>query len=177
MYKNVKVFLAAALLLSVCVSLMACRQKPTTPATNQPSTTGTQPAQTEQTGETTEATEETHGIITQDPNAPSLDVETEIGDDRGDITGGGSGNEQTPTKPTEPEPTTPSTKPDTTLSMNYQQYMSLTSAQQQELFDKHFSDNPLAFAEWFQKIKAEYEDEIPEIIATGPVDIGDYINP
>jgi len=110
---------------------------------------------------------------------PSLDNNTETGPD--------SGNETLPqqqeTKPPVTDPTTDGTVPeettpaDMTLSMNYQQYMNLTGSQQQALYDKYFADDPLAFAAWFQKIKAEYEDEIPEIIATGPVDIGDYINP
>lgn len=84
------------------------------------------------------------------------------------------------TPETEPETTKPSTQPapsKPTLSMNYQQYMALSGAAQQEFYDQYFSDNPLGFASWFQKIKQEYDDGRTEIEGTGPIDIGDYINP
>jgi hypothetical protein len=80
---------------------------------------------------------------------------------------------QTPTQPS--GGTTGST--DALENMNYQKYMNLSADQQQAFFDRYFSTDPLAFATWFQKIKQEYEDEIPEIIATGPVDPEDYTNP
>ena len=55
--------------------------------------------------------------------------------------------------------------------------MALSNTAQQELYNQYFSDDPLAFAAWFQKIKAEYEDGKVEIEATGPVDLEDYIKP
>ena len=179
MHKNIKIYLAAVLLLCLSVSVVGCRTSPAPETTNQagPSQAATTTPDTpgEETGAASEGTQETHGIITQDPNAPSLGVDTQVSDDRSDV--GGSGNQQPETTPPTTKPGTTDPIPDDTLSMNYQQFMKLSGSEQQELFDKHFADDPLAFAAWFQKIKQEYDDETPEIIATGPIDIGDYITP
>lgn len=169
MYKNIAIMTAVALLLSL--SLVACGKKPaeaTKPITTEPEITGTvsTTAPDESTAEDTIGT----GAATD----PTLGYGTEVGSGR--VEGDGDTQPETtkPTTQTE-KPTTPA--PDEALNMNYQQYMAMSSQEQQLFFDKHFSNDPLGFATWFQKIKQEYDDETPEIIATGPIDIGDYINP
>lgn len=172
MDKKIVVYIAAALLLAMCLCMAACGRnagnetKPgvTTEGSAQPTIrddgvgsgrpNGGDATQPTTGGETTEATTEaTTGATT-------------------DATTGGT----TPST----EPTSPTTKPtdsDDDLRMSYQQYMALTSKQQQEFFDKYFAEDPLGFAQWFQKVKAEYDEGKQEVIATGPIDIGDYINP
>ena len=176
MNKKIAMWIAAVLLVVLCVSLAACgknKPEPTSPGTTQsgdttaPGTTG---------GEETEGTEgtqpDTQPQSGNDATQPTLESDTEVGSGRGE----GSSASQQQTTPAVTDPTT-GTLPDEGLTLNYQQYMALSGAEQQKLFDKYFSDNPLGFATWFQKIKAEYDDGKVEIEATGPVDIGDYINP
>lgn len=178
MHKRVFFLTAVALALALC--LAACGKKPaddTKPNTALPDTSDT----TELTDPTdTEGTEGTEGSAgADDPTKPTLESDTEVGSGRVEGSSGSQTGDNKPTSPTE-EPTTPSqepTTPDTALSMNYQQYMALSGKEQQAFFDKYFSDNPLGFANWFRKIKQEYDDGRTEIEATGPIDIGDYINP
>lgn len=174
MHRNIAILTAMVLVLTL--SLAACGQKPaegsqpvtTQPGITQPGATGT--ASTTVPGESLPEDSTGTGTSTQ----PTLDYGTDVGSGRVE----GDGNSQTettkPTTQTE-KPTTPA--PDDGLNMDYRQYMAMSSQEQQLFFDKHFSNDPLGFATWFQKIKQEYDDETPEIIATGPIDIGDYINP
>lgn len=85
--------------------------------------------------------------------------------------------ESTQSATTPEQETTPVTSPELPLSMSYSQYMALTTDQQNAFFEKHFATDPLGFHNWFQKVKAEHETENPEIEATGPVDLEDYIKP
>ena len=161
----------AALVLGLCVAICACRIVDETPKT-QPSTTVSQ-QETHTSTPDTQATEGQQPEGTVDPyeqvgtGRPTIDYETEVG----------SGREEGTTVQPETKPSTETTVPADELSMNYSQYMSLSGAQQQAFFDKYFADDPIAFATWFQKIKQEHVDETPEIVATGPVDLEDYINP
>ena len=168
---------AAAMLICACILLPACAEptgKSNHPTAGKP--TGTTAPQGGESG-----------------TAPTLDSGTQVGSGREETSSDTSPEtipETTPesalpstetTEPTEPGettvPTAPSSPLDKGLDMTYLEYMSLTGPQQQAFFDKYFADNPLGFAAWFQKIKQAYDDETPEIIATGPVDIGDYVDP
>ena len=149
-------------LLAVCMMsfLAGCNEKETQGEEMNP--TMTQPAQTE-------------GMIVERPTIvtePQSATQPQEATQPQQETVPATQPEETPTKPN-----TQGDAPGYSLSMSYQQYMNLSSAQQQAFFDTHFADDPLGFAEWFRKTKEAYEDETPEIIATGPVDIGDYINP
>ena len=174
MNKKFTALIAAALLVAMCMCLAACgnrgETKPgvSTDGTTQPTIREdgvgsgrpnadgvTQPATGDDTTDpTTDATTEATTDGTTDPTVPSTEATTPA------------------TKPTES-----TSKPNNDLSMNYQQYMALSGQEQQLFYDKHFANDPLGFAAWFQKIKQAYDDETPEVIATGPIDIGDYINP
>ena len=174
-------YMAAVLLLAFCFSLTACGKR--SADTGEPGTTG-QPSEPTVTGtsgaEGTEATQPAAGSDGDetDSNKPTLESDTQVGSGRVE---GGSGSQQPttqePTKPSNSETVPGETAPNDGLTMNYQQYMALSSAEQQNLYDKYFSDDPLAFANWFQRIKAEYDAGREEIIATGPVDLEDYLNP
>ena len=176
MNKKLTTIAALALLLCLCLAVSACgKQKP---GNTEPSGTTTQNADTTAgTTESTTPTGSTEGTTggQSDPTEPTLESDTTVGSGR--VEGESSGNQQQETTPPATKPKDPDTSVDDGLSLSYTQYMALTGKQQQEFYDKHFSDDPLAFAAWFQKIKQEYDDETPEIIATGPVDIGDYITP
>lgn len=76
----------------------------------------------------------------------------------------------------QPEQTTPSSGETQTITMNYAQYMAMTADQQQAFYDENFKDDPIAFAQWFQKIKQEFDEENPAIIVTGPINIEDYLD-
>lgn len=84
-------------------------------------------------------------------------------------------NATTPsTVPTEQtEPPTVAVRPD---GLNYENYMAMSAQEQQRFFDDNFKDDPIAFAQWFQRIKQEYEKENPPIIVTGPINMEDYLN-
>lgn len=175
---NKKLTFAAvlALLLCLCLAVSACGDQK--PGNTEPSGTTTQntdsiPGTTE-SSTPTESTEGTTGEQSN-PTEPSLESDTTVGSGR--VEGENSGDQQQETTPPTTKPKDPDVSVDDGLSLNYAQYMAMTGKQQQEFYDKHFADDPLAFATWFQKIKQEHDDETPEIIATGPIDIGDYINP
>ena len=174
---KLKYLIAFVALLVVLVSLAACGKKPQGENTQVPDHTDGSVSDTQPTENTTEPT-------TQDENAdsgtsvvpgrPDISYDTEIGTrEEGD---GSKPNTADPTTPTE-KPTEPTTPSDTGLNMNYQQYMAMSGGDQQLFYNKHFADDPLGFASWFQKIKKEYEDGKVEIEATGPIDIEDYIKP
>ena len=179
MNKKFAMWIAAILLITICLSLTACGKKPV--ANPNPGTTN-QPLDTTNPGDTggdstqgTEATQgatESQGGVSTGSGRPDIESDTDVGSGRGE----GSSASQQQTTPAVTDPTT-GTLPDEGLTLNYQQDMDLDDAEQQKLFDKYFSDDPLAFAAWFQKIKAEYEDGKVEIEATGPVDLEDYIKP
>lgn len=169
MNRKFLIFTVVALL--IALSMAACGKKPAEgkkPGNTQPetqvSTDPTDPGDPD-------ATEGAEGTT-----EPTLNAGTEVGSGREEITGGTQPESTTPTAPSD-KPTTPVPAPDDGLSMNYLQYMALSNQEQQAFFDKYFSDDPLGFATWFQKVKQAYDDETPEIIATGPIDIGDYIDP
>lgn len=176
MNKQFKRMTAVVLLLCLSIMAVACGRT----ATPKETTTGTTtlPVDTTQTPsvpdtQTTEPTDHT-GSDQEEATRPTL--ETEIGVGSGRVEGTDTGNRQE-------EATTPTTKPTDSnisteegLSMTYQQYIAMSSEAQQAFFFEHFQGDALAFHNWFQKIKQEYEDETPEIIATGPIDIEDYIN-
>lgn len=171
------ILLTAGLLIGVCFLMAACVE----PSKKDKGTSETNQVQQEIT--TTPVDKETEST------KPTVEGSTQVGSGRGEVTGDRpeettpAGTEPVePTEPTAPTttPTTPSTPesvPDNALNMNYKQYMALSSAEQQAFYNQYFSEDPLAFATWFQKIKQAYDDETPEIIATGPVDIGDYLKP
>ena len=78
------------------------------------------------------------------------------------------------TLPTEqPEPSSSGVHPD---ALAYEAYMAMSAKEQQKFFDDNFKNDPIAFAQWFQKIKQAYEQENPPIIVTGPINIEDYLN-
>ena len=74
------------------------------------------------------------------------------------------------------EQTTPPANDSQPDQLDYEKYMSWSSQQQQKFFDDNFKDDPIAFAQWFQKIKREYEEANPPIVVTGPINIEDYLN-
>jgi len=173
---KLKSLIAVASLLVMLAALAACGKKPWKQNTQTPENTDGTVSTAQPTENTTEPT--TQG---QTPDSgtsvgadrPDISSDTEVGSDREELGGQSNSGTATPTeKPTEPNSST-----NTGLSMNYQQYMALSGAAQQEFYDQHFADDPLGFASWFQKIKAEYDSGRVEIEATGPIDIGDYINP
>ena len=178
MNKKFVMWIAAILLITICLSLTACGKKPV--ANPNPGTTN-QPLDTTNPGDTggdstqgTEATQgatESQGGVSTGSGRPDIESDTDVGSGRGE----GSSSSQQQTSPPVTNPT--ETVPDQGLTLNYQQYMALSNTAQQELYNQYFSDDPLAFAAWFQKIKAEYEDGKVEIEATGPVDLEDYIKP
>lgn len=172
MNRLMKRWTVAVLLLCLCVAVTACRTKPADQST--PPTTTTAPQETTNGDTQPDETSGTTAPTQTDTKEPPIQSNTDVGSGRGE---GSSGSERPETTTPTTQPSTPETLPDDTLSMNYRQYMALSPEQQQALFDKYFAHDPRSFADWFKKIKQEHDDEIPEIIATGPVDIGDYINP
>jgi len=155
------------------------------------------------TGEMTrnEATTCMPGDETKPPIQVEIGIETRGEDEEDYSSGKGTAPTETVKPTTKPDditqPSTEQTPGDTTVpatkpeeatkpgnqeqlgvpQLNYQQYMALSADEQQNLYDAYFADDPLAFASWFKRIKKEYDDENPSIIVTGPIDIGDYINP
>lgn len=172
MNKTIKRLTAAALLLGLCVTAAACgcTQKPV----ESMSEATTLPVDTTQTpsvpdSQTTAPTESDSGTPATKPN---LDVGFGVGTGRVEADGG-----QQSTKPADDQPAATTPQTGSGLNLTYEEYMRLSGSQQQELFDKYFADDPTAFAAWFAKIKAEYDDQRQEVEATGPIDLEDYLNP
>jgi hypothetical protein len=188
---------AVSVLLFVCL-LVLLLGRGCTPQSAQPNTSGTRETTASQsttlnqgtqaqTGEPTgtEDTEGGFGVIGTG-TMPTTQTEGTSGQESTTKPGETTESTQKPTTDTTEETETPTTVPETTLSnqeqsdvpqLNYQQYMAMSNDEQQKLFDDYFADDALAFASWFKRIKQEYDDENPSIIVTGPIDIGDYINP
>lgn len=182
---------AVSVLLFVCL-LVLLLGRGCTPQTALPNTSGTQstPPNQEtqaQTGEPT-GTEETEGGfgVIGAGTMPTTQTEGASGQETTAKPGETTESTQKPTTGATEETETPTTVPETTIGnqeqlavpqLNYQQYMALSADEQQNLYDAYFADDPLAFASWFKRIKKEYDDENPSIIVTGPIDIGDYIDP
>ena len=151
-----------------------------TPGTGVQTTGQTTQRVTESNMETAKETEDFQAefeVVTKDPTSGTT-APTEQTPTTATIPAASKPADNTPTqettKPTEAE-TQPATKPELSLEMDYQAYMALSGAQQQKLFDTYFADNPLAFADWYKKIKQEYDDENPAIIVTGPIDIEEIL--
>lgn len=155
MNKYAKFIFTLALLLWLCSGMAACGQKSTETVTTGFSEETTLPS----VGD---------GVI---PTRP------QIGDTTNPTTAPTTTPATTPETVPSENPPTEETEPQLSLSITYEQYMALTAEQQQALFDRFFLSDPPAFGVWFHKIKEEYDNQIPDVIATGPVDIGDYINP
>ena len=173
MNKYWKTAIAAALLLGLSVSLVACGKNSDKPGNQTESQTQGQTQGTNPDG----SAAGTQG--TEDTTTPSAE-DTDVGSGRPTVSGDtevGSGREEGETPAPSTRPTTGNTDADTGLSMSFQEYMALGNLEQQKFYDEYFANDPLGFASWFQRIKAAYDEGRQEIDATGPVDIGDYINP
>ena len=182
---------AVSVLLFVCL-LVLLLGRGCTPQAALPNTSGTQSTPPNQgtqaqTGEST-GTEETEGGfgVIGTGTMPTTQTEGTSGQETTAKPGETTESTQKPTTGATEETETPTTVPETTVGnqeqlgvpqLNYQQYMALSADEQQNLYDAYFADDPLAFASWFKRIKKEYDDENPSIIVTGPIDIGDYIDP
>lgn len=158
---------AAVLALLLCLSLVGCGEKEAKEPAKDPTAVTTNLGEIGDTTGTTEAEKDTTDVTQPQETTQGTEATTPV-------TESTTPNE---TKPNETKPGTTTTPAAGEPALNYVQYMNLSSDEQQKLYDKYFTDNPLAFATWFQRIQAEYEDDTPSIIVTGPVDIGDYINP
>lgn len=147
MSRMIKLFAALALA-ALCIGLAACGEAP------------------QKAPETTAA--ESQEPLTTRPT-PEVDIDITPGRDETEPSAG----QQEETTP----PTTGATEPlpEGMPKLSYQQYMAMTPAEQSAFFEKYFKDDGVGFHNWFQQIKLEYENDIPEVIGTGPVDIGDYI--
>lgn len=85
--------------------------------------------------------------------------------------------DETVADPTEPEEEIPPVTDESTSSGNltYEQYMALSAEQQQAHFESFPSLD--AYIAWYNAALAEYEANQNIVEATGPIDIGDYMNP
>ena len=167
-----KKLMAVVAVLCLCMALAACRKKKEEEVTHNPIASETT-TQTDGTTTPIDGTEPQTGWQ-GDPTAPSLESNTEVGTGR--VEGGNTTQDPNTSKDTTPTtPDEPPANPD--LSISFQQYDAMDWEAQQKFYNKYFAENPLGFAEWYQRIKQEYDDGKTEIIATGPVDIGDYIKP
>lgn len=119
-------------------------------------------------------------------DAVELDKEETYPDTAGAAEGSSDTDQMTIPPSTGPNATTPSTVPTEQTKppvvdsqpdeLDYEKYMAMSAREQQQFFDDNFKDDPIAFAQWFQKIKQEYEKENPPIIVTGPINMEDYLN-
>lgn len=198
---NTKKLICAILAVLMLCSMTACRSggtettapavsghapNETTPAVSLPEneTVGNLPDSTEPVDETTTPVEETTEPVEdpdedpyedpdEDPYEDPVEDPTEPEEDPTEPT-------QKPTQPKEDDP--PATQPtepeagdDEPVVLTYEEYMALSPAEQQAYYESFPTLED--YIAWYNAAYAEYEENQDAVIATGPIDIGDYINP
>lgn len=187
-YKRILCMIAAVLLLTGCKSGKGKNTDPTvSPQTTAPvvsSPTGggvedwdepaqTNPVQSTEPAETTRPTEDPE----VDPPVETAGGSTEPSTDASAPTEPMATNPQAqPTEPSEPQQTNPPQAGGSDpAALTYEEYLAMSPAQQQAHYELFPSFE--AYVAWHNAALAEYEEHQSSIEVTGPIDIGDFMNP
>lgn len=180
MNQNLKTLLCALLAVMVVCAMTACRSGGEATV---PSDTAAIPTETAPDGEVVEdwnvptETETLPGELAQETTEPVQEPDGE--DPTAEPT---APDETDPTEPDETDPAEPTTQPtqpqagtQEPVVLSYEEYMALSPAEQQSYYETFPSLED--YIAWHNAALAEYEANQDTVVATGPVDIGDYMNP